>query len=66
MDDINIDPGETWSSENEGEGWALNSNSSDSVHTVSGCIESVTYMDGSTWTNKYADEWIKLNVDKPL
>ncbi len=66
MDDINIDPGETWSSENEGEGWALNSNSSDSVHTVSGCIESVTYMDRSTWTNKFADEWIKLNVDKPL
>lgn len=66
LDDANIVPGASWSSDQKSYGWPLDFNTSNNITTVKGVITSVGYMDDTTWNNPYSDAWLKLHEDKQL
>lgn len=57
----NILPGETFGYD---VGWGLDEDCS--FATIKGCVESVTFYDGTTWNNEYYNYWIEQYKEKPL
>lgn len=66
MEDINIGPNETYNCSEHQVGWPIDSNYTDRMVQFKACVSSVTYSDGTTWTNPYAKAWLNLYKDKNL
>ncbi len=62
--DMNIQPGESWSCEEQGVGFDLNGTATMNIAKISGVIKSVTYLDGTSESNPYADAWLSLYKGK--
>lgn len=62
--DMNIRPDESWDCEELNVGFPIASNLTDNISKVEGVIESVTYADGTTETNPYAQAWLSLYKGK--
>lgn len=62
--DINIQPGETWDGGSLNKGWDIAYNLTSNISKIEGVIASVTYADGTTETNPYANAWVSLYSGK--
>lgn len=62
--DINIQPGETWDGGSLNKGWDIAYNLTSNISKIEGVVASVTYADGTTETNPYANAWVSLYSGK--
>ena len=66
LDDVNLAAGASWSSRSSNWGWDINGDSTDKMVQFRGCVNEVTFTDGTSWSNPYATAWMSLYSGKSL
>lgn len=66
MSDINLAPGESWRSEDKLKGFNLDGAETGKCASVRGIVRTVSYADGTQWTNPLGKTWEDLYASKQL
>lgn len=47
-------------------GWSIDGDSTDKMVQFRGCVDTVEFTDGTSWSNPYVDAWMSLYPGKSL